>query len=214
MTHRLLLAGVTLSALLSALAFIGVGIGMANSPPPALDRLGACALPCWNDIIPQETALTDAAQLLSALGYHEGQNDLGSRYRNFQPDAAQLDCRVGLNYRFRVTLMTTLSGCPAVHLGDLILRLGTPERISRTALGLYFRGGTVVVMTRETRCDPWFSPNSEVVAIFLLQAADLRQRTLLTFEPMEQAVPWIGFATPQAYRRFDPDFSICDRARY
>jgi hypothetical protein len=172
-------------------------------PPSALIGLDACKLPCWNSIVPRETSIDAAQTVLSDAGYA-----LFARKRLFtfdQPDACQVWLNTGAGY---VTVISLIR-CPGVRLGDLLAILGKPEGILRSATGLTFREGKIIVMVRMLPCDAWFSPRSDILSIYFVNRNPNNVRNQIAFDPVFQAFPWRGFANPEFYHQEDSAFPIC-----
>jgi hypothetical protein len=203
---RVFLIAFGLLFLSTALTVSALQVGVSQPPPGALVGLDACKLPCWNDIVPRQTPFDTAQALLTEAGYHvRGRGQLFT----FEPGQTVDGCQVWLNTGGGYVTVTSLVSCPGVRLGDLLAILGKPEGILRSASGLVFREGQIVIMVRMLPCDEWFSPQSSIHSIYFVDREAMRIRNELATDPIFQSFHWRGFASAEFYHAQDETFPIC-----
>jgi hypothetical protein len=186
---------------------LAVSLGSLGSRPLALNGLDDCHLPCWNAITPQQTTLDHASVSLFRSGYAIESVNHHWRYMTYQPpDPAA--CKIALTYS-RLVLVTELSECGDVSLGDVMAILGAPEGVLPSGLfdSFVFRNGTVVVNTRKYRCSTGFSLHAAIVSIRLRAQGDepVQSRQVSTLNPL----PWRGFVSRGHYQQLYPDAIGC-----
>lgn len=203
---RLLQVAFGLVLLATALTVSAIGIGGSQPPPSALVGLDACGLPCWNEIVPRQTSFDAAQAKLLGDGYTLTSN--GQTY-TFEPSASDQACQVWLKTGDGLVTVTSLVGCPGVHVGDVIALLGEPDGIIRSLSGLVFRGGQILVLVHEFTCDEWFSPETDIRSIYFADGAAMRVHNHLTTDPIFLSFPWRGFASRASYRKQEESFPAC-----
>lgn len=199
-----------LTPLLSAASLGAIGAGSIVAPPPALEGLDACELPCWYRIIPRTSELEHADIILLELGYTDRTILSRNRVAVYKmPDGQR--CDVGMNFGGGTIITVVLTQCPNVRLGDVLAILGQPEGIMRQGLALSFRRGNVIVAMRGGTCRAWFNLYTPVSAIYLSRPGQPPRRNPADFTPAQaqSAFAWRGFAGRPFYERAEPEFPRC-----
>jgi hypothetical protein len=196
-------------ALALSAIYIGNTIGV---PPSALAGLDDCALPCWHGITPRGTLFELADGVLLSAGYERSDADNRFRVILYRPAAGTTACNVGVNYGGGAVIAVTLSNCAGVRLGDLMAILDAPGGIVQNGRALTFRQGRIIVRQLMLTCDDWFSPLSEVFAIYLNNPGPPPRRAVSDYDASlaYSAFAWRGFATRAAYESAEPGFPVCE----
>jgi hypothetical protein len=154
-----------------------------------------CALPCWNNITPQETTIAHANRLISGAGYtnETSPTNIANGRFLYSPviNGAALDftrCKVAIISENAAVIRIRLYDCPPMQLGDVLRYLGTPEGVIPDRFGLVFRAGQVIVYPQRVVCVRRFSPTMFVGVI------EIRNEPLNT-----SLYPWRGFIMLTGY---------------
>ena len=168
-------------------------------PPAPLSRLDDCSLPCWNDILPRDTRLSDAVDGLLSNGYAFHGDYRRFKYVAYDPQDPSAGCAVGLGYAGNRITTITLTQCAGVRLGDFLAILGVPEAVHAPGTMLSFRGGRVLISLNTGNCDALFSPHSAVFAVYLRPSG--------TGTPYKY--PWRGLINRHLYAVLEPEMPRC-----
>ena len=196
MIRLLVLQGI-MSAVLLVLAGFAMVAGAFGPAPHAVLQASRCELPCWQDIRPGESLITDAFRTLTSQRYSPRSG--GGTQIRFTPPPEHTACRAEVHYWQTVVIETRLSRCPGLRLGDLLLLLGAPEQVAPNLLTLDFDGGAVRAQLHLLECDQSLSPHTPV------------QFVSLTQPPPDSAAmgpAWQGFALPWRYTRALPNIVL------
>ena len=190
----------TLAALPTLLIFVLLLI-LQQNPLPPLDYpgFGACALPCWGGIVPDQTRTLDSPQVMAAqFGGAEFEFSQVGMQINFTVDLP--DRRLeGVIYDDR-GVVGSLRVMLRMPLWRLMEALGTPQCVSTQT---YPDGGELVSLW-------WVNDNHTISSGVILPPppdwnASVQVFTLAVFKDIERchapdAKPWQGFAPLWFYR--------------
>ena len=137
-----------------------------------------CELPCWNGIVPGETAGEDAAIILTSLGYgmrYRGPSsqDYNSLVTEYIPPRRGL-CVARVMQQEDTVEVIELRECPkTTRIGDLLTLLGEPNAslISMDEYRIIAREGAVNY-TPDLLCGDVIAPNTRLRALRISALSD------------------------------------------
>lgn len=223
MPRFLLALTVTLTALTFALAVSASAWGETQPPHPALrgfvEGCEGIPQPCWYGIVPGETLIREAVQMLKARGYQSSQ---WGRFALVPPADASY-CMVSINLVGKALTeseqsedepleMIAINNCPDLRVGSLMAVLGIPNYLFRDCwangqLMAYEIGFDVYLEPPTIHIAP--SPHRPLDSFNLMTPSSQNWRNpdldidLRTFA-------WHGLATTQRYELIEPNVIKCD----
>jgi len=167
-----------------------------------------CRLPCWNNIRPSETRLSEATNILRNLGY---------RPRRFNEDAgiatnilyihneAQWICQVGLTPGGGLVRELILRACEPLSIGDVLNVIGSPDSMLPIPSLVIFQEGQTILTLWQPACDGHKIYPSASIRFISLADATLYVRVA----NQESELPWQGFLPFWRYGQLYPDKPVC-----
>jgi len=194
---------------LIAATLLSLSIGRVfRLPPVSLYVSGDCELPCWNNLRPGQTRVSEAGDILENLGYERRVFDpdpilANTSFAAVEPNAI---CEVHLNPIPGGSFDTiTLRACTTLPIGDILSMTGQPESMLPYASVIMFQEGQMILFMRNSMCRQ--KQMSLYMPIQYILLADAGVNSVMTNQPSD--LPWHGFLPFWRYSQLYPDKFIC-----
>jgi hypothetical protein len=208
MRRVMLIQGMLTGSLVVATLVALLAGRILNLPPIALFMTGECQLPCWNNLHPGETNISEAGDILVSLGYTPRTFDPDPILRRTSFVAAEPNaiCEVHLNPVAGGSFNSiTLRACTWLPMGDILSLIGEPESMLPLASVIVFREGQMILFLNNRMCDQ--EHVSLHMPIRYIVLSDEGVNTLMLNQPSD--LPWHGAIPLSRYSRLYPDKVFC-----
>jgi hypothetical protein len=167
-----------------------------------------CQLPCWNNLRPGETTISEANLILHQRGYRTETFDPDPILTNtsFVAIEQQTICEVHLEPApggyFSVI---TLRPCSPVSMGDISSLIGEPESMLPLLSTMMFQDGQTILLLQTPICNGSHVSLHTLVRFIMLSDGGVHERLL----SQPSNLPWHGFIPFWRYGQMYPDKPVC-----
>jgi hypothetical protein len=198
-----------LTGIIITVTVFALGAGRVLSQPSvSLSKTGECQLPCWNNLHPGQTLVSEADDILENMGYQRRIFDPDPILANTSFVAVESNtiCEVHLNPAPGGSFDTiTLRTCNRLPIGDILSMIGEPESMMPYASVIMFQEGQMILFTHDSMCKQ--KEMSLHMPIRYILLADVGVNATIVNQPSD--LPWHGFLPFWRYGQLYPDKMIC-----